>query len=385
MTTAVRPRATSRRGVVALIVLVAVAVLVVVVVGRGSRSTGGYLSTTSAAGDGSLAITRLLQHRGTTVRETDVRADVSAGDGVVVLSPASYSGAQLRTLAQTTSGPLILLSPDSSSLRALDIEVTADQPTPPTTGADDHVDVEPGCDLRAASLAGPVRFDATATRYAGADVTRCYGGRVLSAGRVQVLSDLTLLTNDRLADTGAAALDLNLLGTTASLTWLRPGADAGGASGSVWDALPPGSGWAVLWAVAVGALLVLWRGRRLGAPVSEPLPVVVRASEVVRGRGRLYARAQARDRAAWLLRDATVRRSRQRLGLPSGTAPAVVERAVRTELGRHGGALPPGVLTGTAPTDDAGLVALAGALADVEAATAAPGGADRPARAGAAG
>ena len=45
-----------------------------------------------------------------------------------------------------------------------------------------------------------------------------------------------------------------------------------------------------------GARPLLWRGRRLGRLVVEPLPVVVQAVESTESRGRLYRRA--RDRAA---------------------------------------------------------------------------------------
>ena len=47
-------------------------------------------------------------------------------------------------------------------------------------------------------------------------------------------------------------------------------------------------------AVIVLALAVV-RGRRFGRLVIEDLPVVVRATETTRGRGRLYRRAGARD------------------------------------------------------------------------------------------
>ncbi len=57
-------------------------------------------------------------------------------------------------------------------------------------------------------------------------------------------------------------------------------------------------------AVAV-VLLALWRARRLGPVVPESLPVVVRAAEATEGRGRMYRRAGARDRAAGRLRAAT--------------------------------------------------------------------------------
>jgi hypothetical protein len=72
--------------------------------------------------------------------------------------------------------------------------------------------------------------------------------------------------------------------------------------------------------VALG-VLALWRGRRLGPVVEEPLPVVVRAAETVEGRSRLYRKAGARDVAAEALRRAAVRRLGTALGLPRRAAP----------------------------------------------------------------
>ena len=70
-------------------------------------------------------------------------------------------------------------------------------------------------------------------------------------------------------------------------------------------------------------LVALWRGRRIGPLVAEELPVVVRASETVEGRGRLYRSRRARDRAAQALRTATLQRMLPRLGLGADTsAPA---------------------------------------------------------------
>jgi hypothetical protein len=71
---------------------------------------------------------------------------------------------------------------------------------------------------------------------------------------------------------------------------------------------------AVVQAFVAVAVLAVWRGRRLGPILVEPLPVSVRASETVEGHGRLYQRIGARDRAAAGLRG----RCRVRLGRAFG-------------------------------------------------------------------
>ncbi|MEU1751215.1 DUF4350 domain-containing protein [Micromonospora matsumotoense] len=127
------------------------------------------------------------------------------------------------------------------------------------------------------------------------------------------------------------------------------------------DAFPPWF-WALLIQLALVALLVvLWRARRLGPPVTEPLPVEVRAAETVLGRARLYQRARAHGPTAATLRTAARDRLRGRLHLPATTGHA--ELAARV-AGRTGGD-PEQIrelLYGAEPETDAALLELARSL-----------------------
>jgi hypothetical protein len=351
----------SRRGLLALVVVVLLAVAAVVLLSRGDRDGDQPLSTTSTGPLGSRALARLLEARGTDVREVDTLDDAAGGadQTVLVLHPDDYDPSRLEALAASTTGPLVLLQPGDTSLAAVRAAIVTATDTLPPTGV-----VTPACDDPAAAAAGPVDLQG-ATAYAGAHAaTVCYRGAFARDGRVAVLGDATGLTNARLADTGTAALALNVLGTTSELVWVQAGPDAsGGPTGSVWTALPDHARTAALWLLGVGVLLVLWRGRRLGAPVPEPLPVVVRADEVVRGRARLYARAGDTGRAAELLRSATTARLRRALALPPGAPPThVAQEAAR----RLRAPLPAGLLDGPPPADDDSLLALARDLATLE-------------------
>ena len=80
----------------------------------------------------------------------------------------------------------------------------------------------------------------------------------------------------------------------------------------------PGPAYLVALQVFIAVVLAaVWRMRRLGPLVAEPLPVVVRASETVEGHGRLYRSRRSRDRAAAVLRDAARHRISARLALPA--------------------------------------------------------------------
>ncbi|MFI9643888.1 DUF4350 domain-containing protein [Micromonospora sp. NPDC051925] len=141
------------------------------------------------------------------------------------------------------------------------------------------------------------------------------------------------------------------------------------------DAFPPWF-WALLIQLALVALLVvLWRARRLGPPVSEPLPVEVRSTETVLGRARLYQQARARGPAAATLRAAALDRLRGRLDLPATTT----HEELAARVAERAGGTPAQIrelLYGAPPQTDAELLELARSLDRLARTVAAP--ADRP-------
>jgi hypothetical protein len=175
------------------------------------------------------------------------------------------------------------------------------------------------------------------------------------------------MTNDGLLHAGNAALAMNLAGDRSRLIWYAPHRVAGenSAPTSIYDLIPASVTW-IAWQLAlVVLLLALWKGRRIGPLVAEELPVVVRASETVEGRGRLYRSRRARDRAAEALRTATLQRLLPRLGL-GAAAPAPV---VVTTLAQRSGTDPNFLsyhLFGPPPTTDNDLLQLARALDEIE-------------------
>ncbi|HEX7187596.1 MAG TPA: DUF4350 domain-containing protein, partial [Actinomycetes bacterium] len=185
---------------------------------------------------------------------------------------------------------------------------------------------------------------------------------------VTVLGNGSPLTNSRFDDEGNAALALGLLGGHDRLVWYLPSlADvpSSAADRSFYDLVPDGVWWGLVQLAVAVLLLALWRARRLGPVVTEPLPVVVRAAEAVEGRARLYRRGGARDTAAEALRDALRSRLAALVGLPPrAEAPTVVD-AVAARSRRTQGEVG-SLLYGAAPADDAALVRLADDLDALE-------------------
>src|SRR5262249_7030588 len=134
---------------------------------------------------------------------------------------------------------------------------------------------------------------------------------------------------------------------------------------SVSDLIRENVNW-IVWQLCVVVLLVaLWKARRPGPLVAEDLPVVVRASETVEGRGRLYRSRRARDRAAAALRIATLQRLLPRLGLGTGAQAQAAVMTVAQRTGIDAGFVPYH-LFGPPPGTDNDLLQLAHALDEIE-------------------
>lgn len=331
--------------------------------------TGGRMDPTSTGSDGAHALVALLRSHGTEVVVAGDVADVereARRDALLLVAetPRLADDGLLARLAKAP-GDLLLVEPNGRAREAL-------TPAVHTRGIA-VLRYQPDCALRAANRAGPVEWYTAATYTADTDppAVSCYGGalvRYRDSGRtVTVVGGAFFMMNKGLLSEGNAALAMNLAGAHPRLVWYAPqhlqGEPSGGAS--IFDLMPDNVNW-MLWQLGlVVVLLAVWQGRRIGPLVAEELPVVVRASETVEGRGRLYRSRRARDRAAQALRSATLQQLLPQLGLGVNTPPPAVVMAVAQRSGTDPAALQR-QLFGPAPDSDAGLLQLAHALDDIE-------------------
>jgi hypothetical protein len=242
-------------------------------------------------------------------------------------------------------------------------------------GATKFGENRPDCDMREATRAGDVQFGLSDAYEAAGDVpvTRCYGGalvRYTDNGReVTVVSTGGFMTNSGLLKDGNAALAMNLAGSHQRVIWFAPqhseGNGQSGGGATLFDLMPDQVMWIVLQLCLGVALLALGKGRRIGPLVAEQLPVVVRASETVEGRGRLYRSRRARDRAAEALRTATLQRMIPRLGLGHDAEPTAVAQTVAERCGLDPQTVAH-TLFGPPPANDPDLVNLAHELDNIE-------------------
>jgi hypothetical protein len=341
---------------------------------------------------GTHAFVALLAGQGKHVSRVDTVAAALArsrepGTAVVIADPGQLASSSLPRLAAAPAD-LLIIAPSRDALAALAPGVTL-------AAVADVASYPPRCSWPGARLAGAADMGGLLLRSPARGGWRCYpaggaaaagsagtkaGHRALPGGGyasliryqrggrvITVLGTGTPLTNQDLGNNGNAALALNLLASDARIVWLMPGPAAGTGlrSRSVYGLIPRPV-YLVIAEIAVALVLAaLWRMRRFGPLVFEPLPVLVRASETAEGHGKLYRSRRARGRAAAALRSASVARITTRTGLPQTASPEAVCRELARRTGRGEGEIH-AMLFGPAPGDDAALVKLASDLDALE-------------------
>jgi Domain of unknown function (DUF4350) len=369
-----RSTARTLRGPAGLLVLLVVASVLAVLLTRTDRSD--RLDPDSYAPAGGHALAVLLRDRGVPVTKVgsveDATGRARAGSTLLVPAPGDLSPEELAALA-ALPGSLVLVGAVDDELDAVAALATTPQAVSPEVRS-------PACSLPAAVRAGDALVGGELyVPSTGSTGTGCYatGGRpsllTVPERELVLLGSGGLLRNSHLAERGNASLALGLLGGGDDVLWVvadpnRPifaGNDPEDGQQPLSALLPSGLTTGVGQLVLAVVLLALWRARRLGRVVEEPLPVVVRAAEAVEGRGRLYRAARARGPAAEALRSGTQERLARRLGLPPDGSPGGLVGALAGRLGRTPGEVE-WLLYGAAPADDDALVRLAGDLRDLE-------------------
>jgi len=293
---------------------------------------------------------------------------------VVITHTLRLSGRTARAaLAHAApAAGLILLDPDPEVTKGMGLPVDSHladltKVAAACTGA------EVGADFRLAHAGRAY----TATR-TGSGTTTCFpdkndgGGAMVglpgAAGRppVILLGDDTLIRNGTILDSDNAAIALHLFGQTNHLIWYVPSLSDVAPSESSSRSIAPawfGPGSAV--ATSAVVFLCLWRGRRLGRLVTEPLPVIVRAVETTESRGRMYRKSHDRARALAVLQLATRRRLTAYLGLSASSTVSSVAAAAGAVSGRsYQDVLD--LLRSSVAHDDASLLELANNLFALE-------------------
>ncbi|MBC7298353.1 MAG: hypothetical protein H5T82_05610 [Demequina sp.] len=288
-------------------------------------------------------------------------------DGTLVIASYSYLDRDQIDSILAWPGPIVWLAPDGSDVEYIHGSLAYG-------GAEGESPVLARCDLPAAQNAGTVVAPGSriTLQWRTATVSACFvndaSASVLarvtrtSAEPMSVIAAPSLVTNAWLTHAGNAAFALHLLGTTDKVAWYMGtpydfstlGSDS---QGGVVLRAPAWVNAAALAAALVFLMAGLWRGRRVGPLMTEPLPVVVPASEATRGRARLYRRGRALGHAAAALRAGSARRLAQRLGLGPHADRAALTSAVAASTLEETTAVD-ALLFGPPPRDEASMLEL---------------------------
>ena len=381
-----RARGWRRRWVLVAVLAAAVVAVAFLFVSQGpGPASSAPLDPRNPTANGAQALARVLEAQGVRVvvarGEAELeRAGVDADTTVVVTRTAPLAESTTKGLARLASRAerLVLVAPDRSVMRYLAPEVTV---TEARRAAQDLVATDCGTsDVRPGETLSRSQVEYTSSLADAACFTHERASVYLSLARrggtppIVLLGSTSMPANDQITDASNAAVMLRVLGHSGRVVWYVPsredvpaGDDAGlGSLVPRW--LGP--------VLALGGFaflgLVLWRGRRFGRLVPEPLPVVVRAVETTESRGRLYRRARDASRAGATLQGATRTRLADYLGLPrpnpsisSRGADQALVSAVSAATGRQVGEVGT-LLLGPPPTRDDHLLGLAAELAALE-------------------
>ena len=368
------PARRNRRQTLFLVVVALVAVAAfLAVLAAGQTTSSVPLAPDNPAPAGAQAAATILREQGVRVRTvttTDAAVRV-AGPGTTLLVAGGGLLDDDQLAAVRDTGADVVLT---QSTFLPDLEPLTDAVAPSPVGSPDPLPAD--CADPDALAAGTISGSTGGIEPLAADVELCFptadGAGALATwqedGRdFAFLADGTLLSNERLADAGNAALVLRLLGANTELVWYlpTPGDTVTPQAEEPAGVLPPAATVVGAQLLVLAVVLMLWRGRRLGRVVTEPMPVVVRSAETTLGRGRLYRRSRDHAHAAAGLRAGCATRCAARLGVPRSARPEDLVAAVARATGRDEQAVG-ALLHGPPPTSDAALVRLTRELDTLE-------------------
>ena len=353
-----------------VIVLGTLAALLVAVLLTGGPSTGADQDPENPGARGARALAQVLDDEGVDVEivrsAAALEAQTLGADTTVVVSSPDNLGESTadRLLAAAAESAVIVAGPGPGAVEALGIDSTVSFTSFDGSQADCS-------DTGLADLTGlEVEVDAGLTY---ATTTGCFpgdGGYALaSTGDDIVLLGATgIMENDQVLRADNATVALRLFGQRPRVVWYVPSlGDLAGDDGVGLRSLLPRWLLPAVWLMGIAMLAVVWwRGRRLGALATEPLPVTVRSLETTEARGRLYRSTSARGHAADVLRRSTRNDLTAHLRLPASEV-SVLVRDIASRLDRPTTDIEALIGEGAAaPTTDDELIRLAAALAELD-------------------
>lgn len=365
-----------------LLILAALIVAILTTVTLMTRSPQGNTEDLDPANpgySGGRGLANVLADHGVTVTvvrsQRELLAETLDGTTTVAITRTDRLSGRTAQAALAHAGSaasLVLLDPDPEVIKGMALPVDSH--------STDLANITADC--TGALLGSEFRLAKAGRAYTPTDpgpaASTCFpdvsdgGGAMVrlppSQGRppVTLLGDASLISNGAILTADNAAIALHLFGESDRLVWYVPTvADISAAESTSRSIAPSWFRPGLALGTSAVVLLCLWRGRRLGRLVTEPLPVIVRAVETTESRGRMYRKSGDRTRALIVLQLATRRRLAAYLGLAESTPLSSVAAAAAAISGRSYHEVLT-LLNSPAAQNDSSLLEIANNLAELE-------------------
>jgi hypothetical protein len=317
--------------------LAVVVILIILLTGWQASRVGHRplpYDVTSTRPDGTKALSLLLEHFGAHVD----RGSRPTGSTALLLSDTlDRRETSIVEDWVRDGGTLVVADPGSSFTP----DVVADDGTASPSAISKQCDM---ADVHDVGSIAPGPSGSWTTYDVPAATSRCYpafGGYFLAEGalgkgRVLALGGPGPFVNAQLDRDDNSVLAVRLLKPErgGSITVLEgQGAGVPGGSDSVASLVPAGAS-AGMWQLVVAAVvMIVWRWRRFGRLVEEPMPVELESARLTLAVGGLLLRSRKPSDAARMLRDDANRRLAQRLGLEVGAPVAALTEVLAQRFG----------------------------------------------------
>lgn len=337
------------------------AVILVVVVMGGSGVSGPPLDPRSVSPDGARGVVEVLERYG-----VDVDASRSVprpdDDAALMLVDRLTPEDEARVMSWVRSGGVLVVADQRSSFIA---DRVASFDRSPQRGV---------CDI--AALGGVESIEIERGNLLDAsDAASCFGDRDSAFvvdrsegdGNIVSLGTPYIFTNAVLDESDAAVLAVSLLAPRpngAGVTFIGPSVVSYGDE-TLGDLIAPRVYNSIYQLMAAFLLYGMYRSRRLGKVVPEPLPVRLMGSDLVLHSGVLSQRAHDPAGAAEVLRHDFVQRAQRSLSLPSDLTDSALATIIAGRQGLDADRLLQ-TLTSRVSTEDE-LTEMANHLAEVDA------------------
>lgn len=310
------------------------ALVVVVLIVGGSGETGPAYDPRSVAPDGARGIVETIEQLGATVDIDRSVPDVSATTALMLRDRLTLEDEDALRSWVRAGGVLVVADVNSPlAAQAVGFVGRPDEPRPSISRGVCTIEVL--AEAEELTLTGRLLNTSGRSSCFGDNNSAFIVAESVGQGTIVTVGSPNLFVNAELDDADAAVVAINLLaptGSNAHMAFVGPSiVDFG--DEEIAELIPPRVWNSILQLLAAFLLYALYRSRRLGGVVPEPVPVHIEGSEIVLKAGLLSERAKDPGSAAVVLQMDLLQRARIALSVPPTASEADIASRIADRTG----------------------------------------------------